>query len=378
MLRSLIADSKAAEHNVTTFLDKRLTAINPPNKADKIIAIATQNEFYKKLIKISKLVDGVYVIAPESDQLLENIVKTLEKSGRTSLNCASEAIKRVSNKMSTYEILKNNAIPVPETILLNNTEEPDSIKNKMKKLGFPLVVKPLDGVSCAGISIVKTQNHISKAVAKVIQQTGKEQFIVQKQVKGNAVSVCVFCDGKNAVSITLNQQFVTLSTPEKNSAYCGGTVPFNHPIEHEALAIAKKAVETLGGLKGYVGVDMVLTEKGPVVMEINPRLTVSYVGLRKVVNFNTAQAIIHAVANGKLPKNVQTTGYAFFSKLEMPTRSQNKRETQNMKEIVSPLFSIEENSPAHALVVTYSSSSNGAKSAFYRTKKLMLNNFEGD
>ncbi|WNZ29627.1 MAG: ATP-grasp domain-containing protein [Candidatus Bathyarchaeota archaeon] len=378
MLRSLISDCKAAGHNVTIFLDSRLAAFNLPNKADKIISLSSREEFYKKTRELSSSVDGVYVIAPESDQVLETIVKTVEEAGGTSLNCSSEAIKRVSNKKTTYETLKNCGLQVPETIVVNTTNEPSSIKSKIKKLGYPLIFKALDGVSCAGLSIVKTEKNIPKALEKVRQETTNKQFIVQKRVKGKAASVSVFSDGKNAVAVTLNQQFVTLTTPDEDSSYYGGAIPFKHPLEHEALTTAKNAVETLGGLKGYVGVDMVLTNKGPIVIEVNPRLTVSYVGLRKVVNFNAAQAIIDAVVDKRLPKNVHTKGYTFFSKIELPSSSQKTTETYNLKEIVSPPFLVEENKLAYTFVVTCSNTSKGAQSAFYKTKKRLLSNYKGD
>ncbi|NIV10374.1 MAG: ATP-grasp domain-containing protein, partial [Aliifodinibius sp.] len=64
----------------------------------------------------------------------------------------------------------------------------------------------------------------------------------------------------------------------------------HHPLLEEALETAQRTVELLRGLRGYVGVDMVLTNDEPVVVEVNPRLTTSYIGLRKVINFNLAQA----------------------------------------------------------------------------------------
>jgi predicted ATP-grasp superfamily ATP-dependent carboligase len=182
----------------------------------------------------------------------------------------------------------------------------------------------------------------------------------------------VISTGNKAVAVTLNKQLVTLSSPDKESRYYGGVVPFNHKLEKEALMAAEKVIEGIVGLKGYVGVDMILTNEGPVVMEINPRLTTSYIGLKRTVNFNPAQAIVNAVIRRKLPKNVQPRGYAFFSKVEVPSDPQIIAETYKIKEIVSPPFPIEENRTAYALIVTSSTSYRGAQSAFYRTKKRLL------
>ena len=50
---------------------------------------------------------------------------------------------------------------------------------------------------------------------------------------------------------------------------------------------------------GYVGMDMILGPEGPesdVVLELNPRLTTSYLGLRQLARANLAAAMLAAVA----------------------------------------------------------------------------------
>lgn len=53
----------------------------------------------------------------------------------------------------------------------------------------------------------------------------------------------------------------------------------------------KEVVESINGLKGYVGVDLILGEDVHVV-EVNSRLTTPYVALRKLLNFNLGEAIL--------------------------------------------------------------------------------------
>ena len=225
---------------------------------------------------------------------------------------------------------------------------------------------------------IKDENDIAGAVKKVARESTSKQFIVQKLIIGKAVSACVISTGDNALSVTLNRQFVTLASPDEESGYYGGAVPFDHVLEEKALKTAKRAVETVSGLKGYVGVDLMLADEEPVVMEVNPRLTTSYVGLKRAVNFNPAEAISDAVIRRKLPINVQKRGYAFFSKVEVPSCPQIIAETYMLKDVVSPPFPFEGNKSAHALVATFSSSSRGAQSAFYRAKKHLLSLYGGD
>jgi hypothetical protein len=102
------------------------------------------------------------------------------------------------------------------------------------------------------------------------------------------------------------------------------------------------------------------------------------VGLRRVVNFNPAEAIFDAMIRQELPKNVQSRGYSFFSKVEVPPRPQIITETYRMEDVVSPPFPIEGNKSSYALIATVSTSPEGAESAFYRTKKRLLNLYRGD
>jgi predicted ATP-grasp superfamily ATP-dependent carboligase len=378
MLRSLIFDCKAAGHNVTTLLDSRLKAFNPPNEADQIVSVSSPSEVDEKLTELSGVADAVYIIAPESGQVLENLVENIEASGGTSLNCEADAIKRVSNKMTAYETMKKRGLKVPETVLVDINEKTENIKRLTKELGYPLVFKPLDGVSCGGLSIVKDKEDIAGAVKKIVQESMSKQFIAQKVIRGTATSACVISTGDKAVAVTLNRQLVTLASPDEESGYYGGVVPFDHSLEKEALKVAERAVEGIGGLKGYVGVDMILTEAEAVALEVNPRLTTSYVGLRRVTNFNPAEAIIDATIGQKLPKNVQSRGYSFFSKVEVPPRPQIITETYKLEDVISPPFPIKGNKSAYALIATVSTSPKGAESAFYRTKRRLLNLYRGD
>ncbi|MCW4015136.1 MAG: ATP-grasp domain-containing protein [Candidatus Bathyarchaeota archaeon] len=378
MLQSLIADYKAAGHEVTTFLDSRLRVFNPPNEADKIIWISSPNEVQVQLRELSSLVDAVYAIAPESNQILQKLLETIVDSDGTSLNCKVDAINQVSNKMTNYERLKKLGLKVPQTVLLNINEKPENIRHLTKQLDYPLVFKPIDGVSCGGLSIIRDETDIKKAIKKVAQESTSQQFIAQNLIKGKAASACVFSTGEKALAVTLNQQFVTLATPDEESSYYGGAVPFCHVLEKKAVKTAEKAVETISGLKGYVGVDLILTDEEPIVMEINPRLTSSYIGLRKVVKFNPAQAIVDAVIKRKLPKNVQKRGHAVFSKVKVPSYPKSIAKTYKLKNVVSPPFPIETYKSAYALVATSSNSSRGAQSAFYRTKRRLLALYGGE
>ena len=181
-----------------------------------------------------------------------------------------------------------------------------------------MVFKPVDGVSCSGLSIVKEEAQVEKAVEKIKVESKEDHFVVQEFIEGDAASVSLLCAKGKAVAISLNHQTIKAGSPDETSFYEGGSVPFDHPLKQEAFAIAEKVVDCFEGLRGYVGVDLVLAKNKVFVVDVNPRLTTSYVGLSRVANFNVAEALINVVLKGEFPTKAETTGYVYFSKLEIP------------------------------------------------------------
>jgi predicted ATP-grasp superfamily ATP-dependent carboligase len=55
------------------------------------------------------------------------------------------------------------------------------------------------------------------------------------------------------------------------------------------------------GLQGCFGIDFVQTAGGPVVIEINPRLTSSYAGLKAALGINTARWVVAAAVGEPVP-----------------------------------------------------------------------------
>lgn len=373
MLRTLTSDLNAAGHIVTTSLDARIAKFNPPLAADRTVPIRSSGEVKKSLEKFSRSVDAVYIIAPESDGVLRTLVEVVEAAGGVCLNCSADSIRIASNKIILHETFKKSAVPVAETIAVDIHEGAKLIERATSELGFPLVFKPVDGVGCSGLSILRDKNEISIAIDKVKRESRSRYVIAQKLIKGIAASVSLISTGEDTLPLTLNKQRVTLASPRSSSCYHGGMLPLNHRLKDEALGAARKAVESLRGLRGYVGVDMILTQDGPIIMEVNPRLTTSYISLRKVVNFNLAQTIVKSVLNRKLPKSVGISGYATFSKINVPAPTdEGLQRTYALTELVSPPFPVGNSDTVYGLVAASSATARGTRSRLHRAKRHLL------
>jgi predicted ATP-grasp superfamily ATP-dependent carboligase len=338
------------------------------------VPVSSSREAEAAIQKISESADAAYIIAPESNHVLQSLAERMERTGVPSLNCRASAIRKVSDKAILLDRVKKMGLPTPATIMVSALEDVSEIKHTISgSLEFPLIFKPVDGVGCGGLSVVKNENQMASAVDKVNRESSSKYFMVQELIHGIAISVSLISTGHEALPISLNKQDVSLMAPEAVSTYNGGIVPFNSPLGREAFATAEKIVRSFRGLRGYIGVDLVLTEKGPVVIEVNPRLTTSYVGVRKVVSFNPAQAIINSVLERELPANNKSVGYAFFSKVKTPKpTAEVLQRTYKMDELVAPPFPVPYSRTACALVLSHRATLKEATAGFREAKKRLL------
>jgi predicted ATP-grasp superfamily ATP-dependent carboligase len=371
MLRCVVADLRAAGHQVTALLDSRLYKLNPPLEANYTSQVLYINEPKKILTNLAKNNDAIYVIAPETGQTLQSYVELIEKTGKASLNSPSSTIAKTSDKIALYGELQKNGYPIPKSLILNIADSTAQIEQSLTgKLAYPIIFKPTDGAGCSGISLIENAVDLDGGVTKIKSASVNPHFIAQEKLEGEPVSVSLLSNGKKAVALTLNRQQITLAK-ETDSCYDGGCIPFEHPKNNEALTLTEHIVETLN-LKGYVGVDLILGEKSIFILDVNARLTTSYVGLRQVVDLNVAQALIDVAITEHLPQKPNPMGITCFSKIRTtpPTLEVYRRATR-LAGIMAPPFPLSNSNQSTALVMGYGNSSKDAQDHLEEAKKAL-------
>jgi predicted ATP-grasp superfamily ATP-dependent carboligase len=212
--------------------------------------------------------------------------------------------------------------------------ETDDCVQAARELGYPVVVKPVRGAGCEGVRLARDEGDLREAVAETrcelrrqaaaaredrgpvvwrrvpeLQDLARSQktgsLLLQQYVRGVAASVSLLCDGRDAVAVAVNAQVVQIADDDAGVAatrvsYLGGQTPLDHPLAPQAAEAAVRACRAVAGLRGFVGVDVVVTDGGPIVIEINPRLTTAYLGVRRAVRENVAALALAACA-GTLP-----------------------------------------------------------------------------
>jgi tyramine---L-glutamate ligase len=258
-------------------------------------------------LSLLKRCDAVLLIAPETDGILSRLAEQAETEGIPLLGCSASATAVAGNKAVCSRLFDLAKIPAPETRTAGFLTA-GHIAGQMR---CPLVIKPLDGVGCEGVCLINSLSDLPEVLAFVRQSTTQEEILLQSLAYGVHASISLLVTEGGCMPLSLNRQLIEAGVPFQ---YLGSQVPFKHAMSDHAMELAGLAVGLIPGLKGYVGIDVVLAENHVELIEINPRITTSYIGLRQVSQMNLAQAIWDACINDELPDHFPLNGEVVIRK----------------------------------------------------------------
>jgi len=311
MLQALLVDFRVwGGCKTITTRDRRLAHISLP--ADSIIDLEPV-QHYSTLSQLASHCTAALVIAPESNGILASLSALIESSGAILLGSCPASISVAADKWKCHRLFIRAGLPTPDTWCV----KPHEAEEMAEKIGFPLVIKPVDGVSCEGISLITDSYSARSALSKNTfwdNSSLGNPLLLQQYIQGDHVSVSLLVTENDTLFLSLNKQAIEIGS---RFSYKGGEVPFACDRHQEAVRQSKQAVALVPGLKGYVGVDLLVTDHGCYLIEINPRITTAYIGLRRVVNINMAEAIWDVATNEVLPKKISLSGKAIFKKKKL-------------------------------------------------------------
>ena len=311
MLWAVLADFRRwGSMRTLTALDprfeERIPGLNRSTlPADEVLCLPdTRHELFRSLLKRC---DAVLIIAPERGEILAKLTAEAETARIPVLGSNASAVTTAGNKAACHRLFRKAKLPTPRTYEVGFAAAP----LLAKQMGYPLIVKPVDGVGAEGVYEIERPCDLAEALDSVRQCTSREKILLQSYTAGTHASVSLIVEGNRCLPLSLNRQLIQTGSPFK---YLGSQVPLAHPSGEFAVELACSAVKLLPGLRGYVGVDMVLTEDSAQLIEVNPRLTTSYIGLRRLTPVNLAQVIWEACMKGILPDQVALTGRVTIKK----------------------------------------------------------------
>ncbi len=277
MLAALLADLLALPGiEVLTTRDPRL-----PPVPDGVVAIPAEEDIWPVWGRCIEQCDAVWPIAPETDGALERI-SFMVSSGKL-LGCTPEAVRIASSKWLTAQHLAQAGVPVVPTWRVD-----DFISHEGQ-----FVAKPDDGVGCEDTWVFSDVEALHGWVL------GKRAtHVVQPWLNGAAASLSMICYGGRSRLLSCNRQLIEVL--DGRFCYRGSLVNGMVAYWDEFERLAQQVALALPGLAGYVGVDVMVDGDGVTVLEINPRLTTSYVGLHRAIDINPAGLVMDLLYNDRM------------------------------------------------------------------------------
>jgi len=323
MLRSIIADFKDLNFEIGTLLDNRIISLSQYLKASYTIPVDINDNYIEKYKEQLTNCEYCFIIAPESSNTLYFLTEIAHNMKKNILSINLEGIKLSSSKFNIYKFFKSFNILTPLTFSIptkKNSLDLEFIIQKFDEINKPIIIKPDDGVGAEFVNYFENKEQI----IKFFQDSKKKidlsrRYILQEFVRGRDLSVSIirtetFEDiiKTNTIILSVNAQVIDIKHNGSESQYIGGYTPVEDhlKIKEQLHPIIEKL--DLTAFKGYFGIDFIKKPDGTFnFIEINPRLTTSYIGIRNSVKFNPIELI--------LKKNAQTyesseMSYHYFSR----------------------------------------------------------------
>ncbi len=224
------------------------------------------------------------------------VLRQFEMMGAYPLN-ESVAISRSRDKLRSMQLLSRRGVGMPNTGFANN---PDDISDLIKMVGgAPLVIKLLEGTQGIGVVLAETQ----KAAESVLEAFMglKANIMVQEYIKeaGGADIRCLVVDGK--VVAAMKRQ--AMPGEFRSNLHRGGSASIIK-ITPAERATAVNAAKVMG--LNVAGVDLLRSERGPLVMEVNSSPGLE--GIETATGKDVASMIVQCIEKHARPHNTRTRG----------------------------------------------------------------------
>ncbi len=263
--------------------------------------------------------DAALVVAPETGGILTRLLRVAIERRVPLLGPGPRAARLASDKLATLRLLERAGVPAPRCARLR-IPSAAGLRGRRR----PFVLKPRDGCGAEGVSIVWAAGEIGAALRRARAATRRD-LLVEEHLPGTPASVSVLVEpgpaagaggrsrGRRIRVLALGRQRVAGRSAVR---YLGGELPWRPARARRAIGTAVRAVAALdraaGDLRGFVGVDLIVGPHGAHVLEINPRLTSSYLGLRRVLEPAPAALLCASVLGPRARGRLRAKGPVRF------------------------------------------------------------------
>ena len=224
------------------------------------------------------------------------VVRQFEMMGVYTVN-ESVGISRSRDKLRSLQLLSREGIGLPVTVFAHKTSNAQDILKLIG--GAPVVIKLLEGTQGIGVVLGETP----RAAESIIQAFGgvNTNILVQEFVKeANGEDIRCLVIGERVVASMMRRG---KEGDFRSNLHRGGSAtPIKITPQERATAIGSAKAMGLN----VCGVDLLRSNHGPVVMEVNSSPGLE--GLEKATGLNVAEMIIEFMEKNAKPGKTRTRG----------------------------------------------------------------------
>ncbi len=293
MLSAVAEDLARGDHEVLLSLDKRVFTQDERREAAAKYRVfnnvSAKDGLPTSWWEVAHNADVVLIIAPEFSQVLKTAITKLAAVSKRLLNCCGEFLEVSRDKWLAAQRWQAAGVLHPATRLLCDVDMTWIAANQAP--GELWIIKPRDGAGCEGIQVVGSKELLDASVNANLHESTL-RYIAQPFHRGEAYSRSAIVDATGRTHwLPLVTQQLSVSDSIR---YLGGRVL----MDEQASDWFDCALRSLGvGALGWVSLDVLrCSDTGEwMVIEANPRLTTSFVGLNHAFGGGLTELLLNAV-----------------------------------------------------------------------------------
>lgn len=284
MLVSLVSDFLKSGARIITPIDSRLNpwGIHRPAGLE-VVSIGSNRELWAKLEELAQSADRIMLIAPECDSILLRCVQSMHGFQHKLFSPNSRFVEITSCKMATIAHLQGRGFAaVPSGMRLTEY----LARPKSARPGLPAVIKPVDGAGSDGVCLFHDWAELNRQFIE-----SPERYRIESYITGTPVSVSVLCGEICQILAPTGQVF----DQQPIGHYVNASYPLDAVVSERAIRLAARVLDFLPRTVGYIGLDMIISDRDDphdCLIEVNPRLTMSYLKLREIYDVNLAELML--------------------------------------------------------------------------------------
>lgn len=208
--------------------------------------------------------DGIMTLA--TDMPMRGVAKVSEKLGLYSISY--DTAVKATDKFEMIKSFKAYDVASPWFFTVDSLNE---LKNLEGLLSYPCIMKPTDNAGSHGVVLAHGFEDLLQSYDYSRTSARHGRVIIEEYLQGEEVSVEVMVvDGKvNILQITDK-----LTTGAPHFVEMGHSQPSRHPFETQQAIkeLAIQACKAVGIDQGPAHVEMMVTKRGPVMIELGARM----------------------------------------------------------------------------------------------------------